>query len=172
MSRKDGWSDYEDQLLANTVLTYIEQGKTQLEAFDDVSVALNRTAAGVGFRWNGFIRKQYEDEIKEAKTKKLASGSRKNNLSETPIANNKLIQNVDEVIAVLLRLRNEYKSLSEQLSEAYLRREELDLELQKQKANPPIVAPYNSKTEDAEALRMIIQKANELLSKNNKKPAI
>ncbi|MBH0229040.1 RsfA family transcriptional regulator [Halobacillus yeomjeoni] len=65
--RQDAWKDEEDLLLANTVLKYIQEGKTQLEAFQDVAAQLRRTPAACGFRWNATVRKEYEDEIQQAK---------------------------------------------------------------------------------------------------------
>lgn len=34
--RKDAWLPHDDLLLANTILRYIEQGKSQLDAFQEV----------------------------------------------------------------------------------------------------------------------------------------
>src|SRR5699024_2068245 len=51
-SRKKNWSDKEDQLLADKVIQYTKIGKTQLEAFKDVSKELNRTPSACGYRWN------------------------------------------------------------------------------------------------------------------------
>lgn|SRR5690625_1576719 len=65
--RQDAWTDEEDALLTKIVLTYIRNGKTQLEAFKRAGEALSRTAAACGFRWNATIRKKKEKEIEEAK---------------------------------------------------------------------------------------------------------
>lgn len=65
--RQDAWTEEEDALLANIVLTYIRNGKTQLDAFKRAGEALSRTAAACGFRWNATIRKKKEKEIEEAK---------------------------------------------------------------------------------------------------------
>lgn len=66
-SRQDGWSHDEDSLLAETVLTYIKSGSTQLKAFEEVGRKLSRTAAACGFRWNSCVRKQYQEQIHQAK---------------------------------------------------------------------------------------------------------
>jgi RsfA family transcription factor len=66
-TRQDAWSDKEDVLLANTVLDFIQEGKTQLDAFRDVAVKLNRTAAACGFRWNASLRQYYQTDIEIAK---------------------------------------------------------------------------------------------------------
>ncbi|MBN8234340.1 RsfA family transcriptional regulator [Halobacillus kuroshimensis] len=71
--RQDAWKDDEDLLLATTVLKYIREGKTQLEAFQEVAAHLHRTPAACGFRWNATVRKQYHKEIQEAKNSRKAT---------------------------------------------------------------------------------------------------
>lgn len=71
--RQDAWKDEEDLLLATTVITYIREGKTQLEAFQEVAEQLQRTPAACGFRWNATVRKEYQQEIEEAKQNRKRS---------------------------------------------------------------------------------------------------
>lgn len=66
-TRQDAWSSDEDVILADAVLRYIREGKTQLEAFKDVANQLSRTSAACGFRWNATIRKNYQDVVNTAK---------------------------------------------------------------------------------------------------------
>ncbi|MDR6726194.1 prespore-specific regulator [Paenibacillus amylolyticus] len=66
-TRKDSWNVEADLLLSQTVLQHIETGSTQLKAFEEASEKLNRSKAACGFRWNNFLRKQYELAIGEAK---------------------------------------------------------------------------------------------------------
>ncbi|WP_138415028.1 RsfA family transcriptional regulator [Aquibacillus sediminis] len=66
-TRQDAWSQDEDILLAETVMRYIREGKTQLEAFKEVGKRLSRTPAACGFRWNASVRKKYEKAIELAK---------------------------------------------------------------------------------------------------------
>ncbi|MUK89542.1 RsfA family transcriptional regulator [Ornithinibacillus sp. L9] len=66
-TRQDAWTEDEDVILAETVLRYIREGKTQLEAFKEVAKQLSRTSAACGFRWNATIRKQYQEAIQQAK---------------------------------------------------------------------------------------------------------
>jgi RsfA family transcription factor len=75
-TRQDAWSKDEDIILAETVLRYIREGRTQLEAFKEVAKKLSRTSAACGFRWNASIRKQYQDAIMAAKEDRK-KGSRK-----------------------------------------------------------------------------------------------
>jgi prespore-specific regulator len=65
--RSDAWTHEDDLLLAETVLRYIREGGTQLQAFEEVGDKLNRTSAACGFRWNAEIRQQYEQAIQIAK---------------------------------------------------------------------------------------------------------
>lgn len=67
VTRQDAWTDDEDIILAETVLRYIREGKTQLEAFKDVAEQLSRTSAACGFRWNATIRKKHQQAIDQAK---------------------------------------------------------------------------------------------------------
>lgn len=70
MERKDKWLTSEDILLAKTVISHISKGSTQINAFDTVADALNRTPAACGFRWNSEVRKDYMNEIRQAKTER------------------------------------------------------------------------------------------------------
>lgn len=67
MMRQDAWTEEEDVLLAETVLTFVREGSTQLRAFEEVGKKLSRTAAACGFRWNAYVRKKYERELELAK---------------------------------------------------------------------------------------------------------
>jgi|SRR5690625_3114314 len=75
-TRQDAWSKDEDIILAETVLRYIREGRTQLEAFKEVAKKLSRTSAACGFRWNATIRRQYQNAILTAKEDRK-KGSRK-----------------------------------------------------------------------------------------------
>ncbi|SEN29931.1 transcription factor, RsfA family [Mesobacillus persicus] len=67
ITRQDAWTEDEDLLLAETVLRHIREGGTQLKAFEEVGKRLSRTGAACGFRWNSFVRKQYQTGIELAK---------------------------------------------------------------------------------------------------------
>lgn len=57
--RKDSWTVEDDKVLADTVLTFIQEGKTQLQAFEETAKILGRTKQACGFRWNKTLRKHY-----------------------------------------------------------------------------------------------------------------
>lgn len=65
--RQDGWTATDDEILATEVLRNIQEGKTQLSAFQKVSEQLGRTPSACGFRWNSTLRKIYDKEIQNAK---------------------------------------------------------------------------------------------------------
>lgn len=57
--RKDSWTVEDDKVLADRVLTFVREGKTQLQAFVEAATILGRTRQACGFRWNKTLRKQY-----------------------------------------------------------------------------------------------------------------
>jgi len=65
--RVDSWKPSEDKYLAKTVLTYVREGKTQLQAFEHCAEKMNRSAAACGFRWNNEVRKKYERKLRGAR---------------------------------------------------------------------------------------------------------
>jgi prespore-specific regulator len=70
--RIDQWTEPEDQFLIHTVLRYVREGRTQLQAFEDIGEKLDRSPGGVNFRWNGILRKYHEEELLFAKREKWA----------------------------------------------------------------------------------------------------
>ncbi|MFE5324724.1 RsfA family transcriptional regulator [Paenibacillus sp. NPDC056579] len=80
--RKDNWSNNDDVILAELVLKHIREGSTQLNAFEEAGNNLIRTSAACGFRWNSYVRKQYEKEIREAKQDRMNRKQQKMHLSK------------------------------------------------------------------------------------------
>lgn len=103
-TRQDAWTKDEDIMLAETVIRYIREGKTQLEAFKEVAKELSRTSAACGFRWNATIRKQYYNAIQSAKeTRKQGS---ENNIRRPNSTNSKLESDpIDTAILYLKRMK-------------------------------------------------------------------
>ncbi|MCY0901474.1 MAG: RsfA family transcriptional regulator [Firmicutes bacterium] len=66
-SRSDAWTPEDDVTLAELVLKHIREGSTQLIAFDEAASLLGRTSAACGYRWNGVVRRHYDEAIREAK---------------------------------------------------------------------------------------------------------
>ena len=57
--RKDQWTVADDEKLAEMVIQAVQNGRTQLEAFEEAATVLNRTKQACGFRWNKTLRHQY-----------------------------------------------------------------------------------------------------------------
>ncbi|WP_010631041.1 hypothetical protein [Sporolactobacillus vineae] len=75
--RQDAWSPEEDKKLAELILKHIESGSTQLAGFAEAAPILSRTPAACGFRWNSSVRRQYDQELAEAKKKRKTLKLRK-----------------------------------------------------------------------------------------------
>lgn len=100
--RQDSWANNEDVLLAEIVLRYIRNGKTQLEAFKEAGAKLSRTAAACGFRWNATLRKQYVEGIE------IAKQNRRNQHSNATKSNEIFegIESLDQAIGLLKKLKS------------------------------------------------------------------
>lgn len=105
--RQDYWTSDEDQLLTETVLQYIREGKTQLEAFKIVGEKLSRTSAACGFRWNKTLRHQHAEEIALAKKSKKDQHEKN---GEKQVIQHELPNTIEQAISLLLH----YKEQSEQ----------------------------------------------------------
>lgn len=106
-TRQDAWTTDEDIILAETVLRYIREGKTQLEAFKDVAKQLSRTSAACGFRWNATIRKQYNEAIEHAK-KERKQGNRHKYLSFSKGDMEQEGNPLEAAILLLEKMRTDY----------------------------------------------------------------
>ncbi|WP_085992484.1 RsfA family transcriptional regulator [Oceanobacillus senegalensis] len=106
-TRQDAWTKDEDIILAETVLRYIREGKTQLEAFREVAAQLSRTPAACGFRWNATIRKQYQDAIELAKEERK-QGARKDvwKLVKTDYEEK---DTIESAITLLEKMKSQFK---------------------------------------------------------------
>lgn len=100
-----GWTEKEDRLLVEIILSFIQEGKTQTEAFKLAGDHLGRTAGACGYRWNAKLRKQYKHELQEAKQGKY---DRKisNKLKERMF--NMKANSIDEVLHILLTKLKEF----------------------------------------------------------------
>lgn len=107
-TRQDAWAKDEDVILAETVLRYIREGKTQLEAFKEVAAQLSRTPAACGFRWNATIRKQYQEAIEQAKEERK-KGNRKDVL-ELMNANHEQKDTIESAILLLEKMKTNFQS--------------------------------------------------------------
>lgn len=118
--RQDAWVRENDELLAEAVIRHVKEGSTQLNAFEEASDLLNRTAAACGFRWNAVVRRLYEQELAQAKKERKermrvlnAATKRRNNplyllptTEEEPTSIPLSALSLDIVIAYLVRLQH------------------------------------------------------------------
>lgn len=109
-TRQDAWSQDEDALLAETVLRYIRDGKTQLEAFKEVGKRLVRTPAACGFRWNASIRKQYQQAIDLAKIERK---KQPHDATYLPTEMNQHLT-LDAAISILEKVKGNYDAFEQQ----------------------------------------------------------
>lgn len=112
--RQDAWTKDEDLILAETVLRYIREGKTQLEAFKEVGQRLSRTPAACGFRWNATIRKQYKDAIVFAKEERK-KGNQQKTTSSLELKLGKESDTIDSAISLLEKMKDNFQQESYQL---------------------------------------------------------
>ncbi|MEC5307463.1 RsfA family transcriptional regulator [Bacillus thuringiensis] len=107
ISRQDSWTNDNDLLLASTVLQNIRNGGTQLAAFKEVAKLLARTPAACGFRWNSYVRKQYQEEIQQAKQNRKVE----NNIS--PSQQKKEINSLSMTLDDIILFLQNYKEMNE-----------------------------------------------------------
>jgi RsfA family transcription factor len=116
-TRQDGWNQKDDSILATNVIEYIKTGKTQLEAFEIVGKHLKRTPAACGFRWNSFLRKQYTNEIQEAKALRMTLRGRQ----QSPSFKHNGIENdnisFDDVLKSLVLIKQKLNNLNRENKE-------------------------------------------------------
>ncbi|RIW37650.1 hypothetical protein D3H55_03500 [Bacillus salacetis] len=55
------WTEYEEKLLSEIVITYIQEGKTLKEAFEEAAYSIGRTTGACRFRWNKKMKKLKTD---------------------------------------------------------------------------------------------------------------
>ncbi|MEN1966983.1 RsfA family transcriptional regulator [Lentibacillus sp. N15] len=137
-TRQDAWTKDEDIILAETVIRYIREGQTQLEAFKDVAKQLSRTSAACGFRWNATIRKSYQDAIQHAKEERKRAG-RKQVFNDAEPSENAKRDTIDTAISLLEKMKRDYvmeNQLTHQEQEkmiAHLKQENEALKTQNQR---------------------------------------
>lgn len=116
ITRQDSWSPDDDLTLVTIVIDYIKTGKTQLEAFEVAGERLARTPAACGFRWNSFLRKQYTEEIQDAKALRMTlKGERVSSYNQRE---NKQYNDIsiDDVIKSLILIKQKINDLNKENS--------------------------------------------------------
>ncbi|KAB8138642.1 RsfA family transcriptional regulator [Gracilibacillus oryzae] len=121
--RQDAWTKDEDIILAETVLHYIREGKTQLEAFKEAGNKLSRTSAACGFRWNATLRKHYEQAIQLAKSNRKKAST----YAEVEVLQDSGQPNFTEVIQSLEKISQYYQTIDQAKKCKELEEENRDL---------------------------------------------
>jgi len=162
--RKDIWKPSDDELLAETILEHIKRGSTQLKAFQEVGEQLGRTAAACGFRWNSEVRKQYEEQIKEAKQirSSLKIKPQIEGIAKVSTIHNQ-VNPLDAIMDQLSRYRATFENMEKQIREL---RDELTtkdtlIESLKQQIEDS-KTPQEKMTDDYKSLIQIMSRAREL----------
>jgi prespore-specific regulator len=168
VKRNDSWTAENDLLLAKTVLDYVRSGKTQLEAFVAIGTILHRTSSACSVRWNLVVRKQYSEEIKEAKL-----NSKKPNSIADNQCNFYLTENVQ--VPQLLETKKPFYDLARSIEDVELAFNELKKDnLKLQMENVTLREKLNSQPDQnvLNTLLKLLDRARELGIINNESPAV
>lgn len=114
ITRSDAWTPEDDTKLAEIVLRHIRDGSTQLNAFVESANLLGRTPAACGYRWNGVVRRHFENEIKRAKLDKKERLQGKTHTQRRKLWNTELEDpSIDGIIRALKQHERAYYELQE-----------------------------------------------------------
>ena len=179
--RQDAWSADDDLILAEVTLRHIREGSTQLSAFEEVGERIGRTAAACGFRWNSFVRKNYEAAIQLAKAqrqKRSQMNKRNKNAqdAEAQAAGKALSAateesiSIDAVIRFLKAWKGTYQDVNKQIKSLQREVQEKEEELEAlRKENEElrsqvnsVETDYNTVNDDYKALIKIMDRARKL----------
>jgi prespore-specific regulator len=183
--RQDAWSADDDLILAEVTLRHIREGSTQLTAFEEVGERIGRTAAACGFRWNSFVRKNYEAAIQLAKAQRQKrsqmrkQGAHAQTAVLEPEAHHQVKGmsaiteesiSIDAVIRYLKSWKGTYQDVSKQIKGYQKELQEKDEELARlRKENQTLRSQVNSVetdyqvvNDDYRALIQIMERARKL----------
>ncbi|MFC5449048.1 RsfA family transcriptional regulator [Paenibacillus aestuarii] len=164
--REDAWQDSDDITLAQTVISHVKLGSTQLAAFEEAAEILGRTSAACGFRWNSEVRKGYETDIKDAKLNRSRAKQKpptiKNEEVFVSVTKDSIRNNIpfEEVMTTIITLANEQLQTYQTLIEENKRLKNENSELRKQIDTNKSAEPLGQ--EDLHAFLKIMQRAKSL----------
>lgn len=172
--RQDAWTEDDDLLLAEVTLRHIREGSTQLAAFEEVGEKLGRTPAACGFRWNSFVRKNYDAAIQIAKSQR--QGRSKNRRKQAAVLHGELekqgdpVSSLTTVIRFLRQHKQEYSEMSKRVRQLEKQLAERNAELEqlrseynelKRRVNDTR-ADYQSINDDYKTLIEIMDRARKM----------
>lgn len=176
-SRSDAWTPEDDVTLAEIVLRHIREGSTQLVAFDEAAALLGRTSAACGYRWNGVVRRHYEDAVKEAKqVRRRALEDRRNRRpSRTQISlGGDREFTIDLLIRGLRDFERRYHELSDEIERLSSEKRDLEERLRlagddfpEKVQNGPSASANGRLEVDSRALLAIMERARRILELEN-----
>ncbi|PWK13784.1 RsfA family transcriptional regulator [Tumebacillus permanentifrigoris] len=166
-TRSDAWTADDDRKLAEIVLRHIREGSTQLNAFVESANLLGRTPAACGYRWNGVVRKHYEDGIKEAKSAKKERLSIRQQAKQRRVYGPDLDDtSIDGIIRALKNHEREYFNLQEKSRLLEQKVIELEIQLHQLAYENNNLRTQNGQsplTEDSKTLLEIMDRARRIL---------
>ncbi len=170
-SRSDAWTPEDDVTLAELVLRHIREGSTQLVAFEEAANLLGRTAAACGYRWNGVVRRHYEDLVREAKTiRRKALEERRHRRpgrSAIPLGGEKEMS-FDTLIRGLRDFERRYQEMREELYRVNHEKRNLEDKLHGIHTDShefdPVVSTPEQLEADSKVLLEIMERARKLMS--------
>ena len=176
-TRSDAWTPEDDGKLAEIVLRHILEGSTQLNAFVEAANLLGRTPAACGYRWNGVVRRNHTEDIKQAKQEKKNHAAMKGHFSRRrPWVPDLEDTSIDGIIRALKQHERLYYELQEQnrdLQErvASLQQEMEQLQFENRQLRDRIQSPGKEGdlfAEDSKTLLKIMERARKLLEAEEK----
>lgn len=170
--REDAWTDNHDVTLAQTVISHIKNGSTQLAAFEDSASRLNRTAAACGFRWNKELRHQYETEINDAKLFRMKRKQQKRDIHATissmpTLEDEPMMPKYEDAFRQIIKIAKDQALKFEQLihENSKLKLEINELRSQKESVNV-VKSNEDVATEDLQTFLKIMNRARNLTTLN------
>ncbi|GIM46865.1 hypothetical protein DNHGIG_24140 [Collibacillus ludicampi] len=173
-TRSDAWTAEDDNKLAEIVLRHIREGSTQLNAFVEAASLLGRTPAACGYRWNGVVRRYYENEIKQAKQEKKQRIQMNSHVPRRRVWPQELEDSsLDGIIRALKQHERTYHNLVEQNRELENKVQELEqtihhlneqIEKYRSSSNSSFLAEAEQLNEDSKTLLAIMKRARHLLN--------
>lgn len=176
-TRSDAWTPDDDNKLADIVLRHIREGSTQLNAFVEAANLLGRTPAACGYRWNGVVRRNFSDDIKQAKQEKKNHAALKGHFSRRrPWTPDLEDSSIDGIIRALKQHERLFYELQEHNRELQDRVNSLQQELEQlqfenrqlRERSPASGNGIEQLTEDSKTLLAIMERARKMLEAEEK----